>query len=100
MPATLKTENTKRNRLTNYMEELAENILQDMLSKNGKNGRFSKDAIQDIKALALNRLWPMYTTSTSGKEFLKKIIVEDKVEQDIVRELRAAMDKVRLHPRD
>ena len=102
MPTASKTTNkseTKSNRLINYMEELADDILDDMLSKE-RAANFNDRAIQDIKALALNRLWPMYTTTMTGKDFLKKIVVEDKVEKDIVRELRAAMDIVRTNPRN
>ncbi len=83
--------------LTNYMEELTGDILDGILAK--ERASFSHDAIADIKALALNRLWPMYVTSASGKDFVRKIVVEDKVEQDVVRELRAAMDIVKSHPR-
>ena len=89
----------KTGRLNNYMEELAGDILEDLIPKYYKNTRFSDHAIQDIKALALNRLWPMYTTTNDGKDFLKKAIVEDKVEKDVVRELRAAIDIVRSNPR-
>ncbi len=81
------------------MEELAGDILEDILSED-KRTRFSKNAIQDIKALALNRLWPMYMTTTTGKDFLKRVVVEDRIEDDIVRELRAAINIVRAHPRD
>ena len=87
----------KGNRLTNYMEVLADNVLGDLLSRDRKV--FSDGAIRDIKALALNRLWPMYTTTISGQDFLKRIIEEDKIEKDVVRELRAAIDIVRSNPR-
>ena len=82
----------------NYMEELAGNVLEGLLPEY-KASRFSMDSIQDIKALALNRLWPMYTTSDSGKNFLRKIIQEDKIEKDVIRELRAAIDIVKSNPR-
>ena len=87
----------KNQQLTNFMEELAGSVLDDLLAK--ERARFSADAIQDIKALALNRLWPMYVTTSSGKDFVRKIIKEDQVEKDVVRELRAAMDIVKSHPR-
>ena len=90
--------NLKSSRMTNYMEELTDNVLENLLPEY-KGSRFSTDAIQDIKALALNRLWPMYTTTDSGKNFLKKIIQEDKVEKDVIRELRAAIDIVKSNPR-
>ena len=84
--------------MTNYMEELADHALSDLLSEY-KRARFSAGALQDIKALALNRLWPMYTTTSTGKDFLKKVVEEDQIEKDIVRELRAAIDIVRSNPR-
>lgn len=96
MPITDKRQ--KPGRLTNYMEELTTEILDDMLSGD-KSSRFSENARRDIRALALNRLWPMYTTSDSGRDFLRKVVEEDKIEKDIVRELKAAIDIVRSNPR-
>ena len=89
--------NQKMNRLNNFMEELAENVLDDLLTKKKEN--FSDSALQDIKALALNRLWPMYATTETGRSYLKKVVEEDKITQDVARELRAAMDIVRSNPR-
>jgi hypothetical protein len=88
----------KRGRLANYMEELAGDVLKDLLAKD--KGRFTPDAIEDIKALALNRLWPMYMTTTLGRDFIKKIVVEDKIEKDVIREVRAAIDIVKSNPRN
>ncbi len=87
----------QKNRLTNFMEVIAEDVLDELLT--GKKENFSPGAIQDIKALALNRLWPMYATTETGRDYLKKVIEEDKVEKDVARELRAAMDIVRSNPR-
>ena len=83
----------------NYMEELAGDILDGLIVGEYKGLRFSPEVKQDIKALALNRLWPMYTTSEEGRNFLRKVVVEDKIEKDIVRELRVAIGVVRSHPR-
>ena len=90
--------NTKASRLTNFMEELTNTVLQELIPEY-KGSSFSEESMNDIKALALNRLWPMYTTSMSGKDFLRKVIVEDKIEQDVVRELRVAIDIVKSNPR-
>lgn len=87
------------NRLVNFMEELAGNYLNGLITDEFKGKRFTSENRQDIMALALNRLWPMYTTTNAGRDFLKKIIIEDKIEKDIVRELRIAIDKVRANPR-
>ncbi len=91
------SKNQKMNRMTNFMEELAEGVLGELITKNREN--FSPTAIQDIKALALNRLWPMYSTTESGRDYLRKVVEEDKIEKDVIRELRAAMDIVRSNPR-
>ena len=96
MPAVSKQQ--KSHRMTNYMEELTGSVLENLLPEY-KGARFTTAAIEDIKALALNRLWPMYTTSDMGKNFLRKIIQEDKIERDVVRELRAAIDIVKSNPR-
>lgn len=98
MPISSKDSKRSAHRLTNYMEELAGSVLTDLL-KEKSNRRFTPEAIEDIKALALNRLWPMYTTTDSGRDFLKKAVIDDKIEKDILRELRAAMSIVRSHPR-
>lgn len=91
---------TGTHRLTNYMEELASNKLEEILSKaEFKKETFTEGSIQDIKALALNRLWPMYITTASGKDFTRKVVVEDQVEKDVIRELRAAIEIVLAHPR-
>ncbi|MBI3315969.1 MAG: late competence development ComFB family protein [Candidatus Omnitrophica bacterium] len=100
MPSTLETRLKKPARVTNYMEELAGDLLEDLLDTEYKGPRFSPSNIQDIKALALNRLWPMYATSEAGKSFLRRIVVEDKVEKDVVRELRLAINIVRANPRN
>ena len=91
------SKNQKMNRLNNFMEELAEDVLDDLLTKKKEN--FSPSMLQDIKALALNRLWPMYATTATGRTYLKKVVEEDKIEKDVARELRAAMDIVRSNPR-
>ena len=91
------SKNQKMNRLTNFMEELAEGVLDDLITKNREN--FSPTALQDIKALALNRLWPMYSTTESGRDYLRMVVEEDKIGKDVLREIRAAMDIVRSNPR-
>ena len=92
------TKSQKPARVTNYMEIIANDILEGILPEY-KDVRFSPDAKKDIKAFALNRLWPMYITTSQGENFVKKIIVEDKIEKDVARELRAAIDKIRSNPR-
>ena len=91
------SKNQKMNRLNNFMEELAEGVLDELLSKSRED--FSPNAVQDIKALALNRLWPMYSTTDSGRDYLRKVVEADQIEKDVLREVRAAMDIVKSNPR-
>lgn len=83
------------------MEELAADMLEGLMTEpEFRDARLSARAKQDVRALALNRLWPMYTTTNTGRDFLRKIVVEDKIEQDIIRELKAAIAIVRSNPRN
>jgi DNA-binding PadR family transcriptional regulator len=91
------SKNQKMNRVSNFMEELAEGVLEELLSKKKEN--FSRGALEDIKALALNRLWPMYTTTDSGRDYLRQVVEQDKIEKDVIREILAAIDIVRSNPR-
>ena len=95
---TAPVKHTRTNGVINFMEELTDMVLDGLLPEY-KETRFSSSAIQDIKALALNRLWPMYTTTEEGKTFLKRVIEEDKVEKDVLRELRAPIDILKSNPR-
>ena len=100
MPQQSQNKTVGKHRLSNYMEELTETMLEGLIvDPEYRGARFSESAKDDIKALALNRLWPMYATTPSGKDFLKKVVVEDKIEQDIIRELKVAIAIVRSHPR-
>jgi hypothetical protein len=91
------SKNQKMNRLNNFMEELADGVLDELVTKSRQP--FSPNALQDIKALALNRLWPMYSTTEAGRDYLRKVVEADQIEKDVIREIRAAMDIVRSNPR-
>jgi hypothetical protein len=84
--------------IVNYMEELVTVTLRGLLSQMPKSRRPSTRMETDIKALALNRLWPMYITTEKGKRFVQKDVVSDKIDRDVTRELRAAIDLVAKHP--
>ena len=87
----------KTNRLTNYMEELTDELLPKILGEY-KGRKFNPEMILDIKGLALNRLWPMYTTTERGRSFLRQDVQRDSIDKDVVRELRAAVEIVSTHP--
>jgi len=85
--------------IVNYMEELVGQTLMGLVSKMPKKRRPSDRRKADIKALALNRLWPMYVTTSRGKRFVERDIVSDKIDRDVNRELMAALDRVNSNPR-
>ena len=91
------SKNQKMNRMNNFMEDLAESVLDEILAK--KRADFSAQALSDIKALALNRLRPMYTTTDAGRDYLRKVVEEENIEKDVAREIRAAIDIVKSNPR-
>ena len=96
MVKTLKS-NTK-DHVFNYMEELVDITLTGLVSQLPSKERPSVRQGVDIRALALNRLWPMYVTSDRGRKFVQKDVVTDKIDSDVTRELRAAMSIVAKYP--
>jgi len=92
--------NSKTYHIVNYMEELVNATLRGIVSQMSKDERPSPRLETDIKALALNRLWPMYVTTSKGKRFVERDVVSDRIDRDVTRELRAAIDLVCKNPRE
>lgn len=82
----------------NFMEELVDITLKGLVSQIPSKERPSDREEVDIRALALNRLWPMYVTTKKGRKFVQKDVVTDKIDRDVARELRAAMTIVASRP--
>lgn len=94
--ATSKT--AKEYHVVNYMEELVNITLKGLLSQLPQTERPDSRSEVDIRALALNRLWPMYVTTEKGKKFVQRDVVTDKIDRDVTRELRVAMNIVSKKP--
>jgi hypothetical protein len=96
----MKTSDKSKSRyhIVNYMEELVSVTLNGYISQMPRAKRPSDKIETDIRALALNRLWPMYFTSGKGKRFVEGDVLTDKIDRDVVREVQAAMDIVFKHP--
>ncbi|MFT5206931.1 MAG: hypothetical protein ACI9CF_000674 [Candidatus Omnitrophota bacterium] len=82
----------------NYMEELVNITLRGLVSQLPTEEKLNQRDSVDVRALALNRLWPMYVTTEKGRKFIQKDIVTDKIDRDVTRELRAAMSIVTKRP--
>ncbi len=95
----IKNQKTAQYHILNYMEELVNVTLRGLLSQMDEPERPNDRLQADIRALALNRLWPMYVTTDKGRRFVEKDIVTDKIDRDVTRELRAAIDLVGRNPR-
>lgn len=89
---------TKEYHVVNYMEELVTITLKGLLSQLPQQERPDSRSEVDIRALALNRLWPMYVTTEKGKKFVQRDVVTDKIDRDVTRELRVAMNIVSKKP--
>lgn len=96
--ATAAKADNKEYHVFNYMEELVNITLKGLISQLPDKQRPSGREAVDIRALALNRLWPMYVTTEKGKKFVQRDVVTDKIDRDVTRELRAALEIVSKHP--
>lgn len=89
---------SKEYHVFNYMEELVNITLNGLIAQLPDRQRPSGREVVDIRALALNRLWPMYVTTEKGKKFVQRDVVTDKIDRDVTRELRAAIEIVSKNP--
>lgn len=83
--------------LSNYMEDMVENLLPNALSEYDRVCKCSK-CINDIKAIALNNLKPLYFTSEKGEVYNKLNELEIQFGADVLRELIKAIEIVSKKP--
>ena len=84
--------------LKNYMEVAVEIILSDILREESLRCQCEK-CLNDIKAIALNNLKPMYVVSDEGILYTKIQELSVQFRADIIRELTIAIKKVGDNPR-
>lgn len=84
--------------LTNYMEAAVDLVLREMTKKN-ELPCSCQQCVNDIKAIALNNLKPMYVVTDEGIVYnrIKELNIQFKA--DIIRELTSAMRIVGDNPR-
>lgn len=79
--------------LKNCMEDVVSDLLPDLLIK--YQGICTCDkCIQDIKAIALNNLKPLYVVTEEGRLFTKVSQLETQFRIDVVNQLVRAIDIV------
>lgn len=79
--------------LKNYMEDVVEYLLPDVLNEYDEICKCQK-CIDDIKAVALNHLNPLYFTSQKGEVYNKLNGMEMQFEADALREITKAIEMV------
>ncbi len=85
-------------RIKNYMEDVVDHILPDVLKKYPELCN-CKQCISDIKALALNNLPPKYVATPMGEVYTKINELSIQFEADAIRAIIDAIDKVNKSPR-
>lgn len=83
--------------LKNYMEVIVDEILPDVV-KNQKLECTCEICINDIKAITLNNLTPMYVASKEGILYSKLNGLSTQFKADIIRELTISILKVNKNP--
>lgn len=84
--------------LKNYMEIVVDDILSDILRKKDLKCE-CKMCINDIKAITLNNLKPMYVSTDKGILYSKLNESSLQSKADVINELTIAIEKVGKSPR-
>lgn len=84
--------------LKNHMEVLIENHLPSLI-KDTSHVKNCEKCQNDIQAIALNNLKPMYIMSDKGMIYTKLKELDLQFQSDIIRELVQAISLVESHPR-
>lgn len=84
--------------LRNYMEDAIDHLMPSVLDNYPDICKCEK-CILDIKAIALNRLKPMYTVTDNGSIYLKINEMNNQFRIDIINEIMKAVEIVSKEPR-
>ncbi|MDF2669554.1 MAG: competence protein ComFB [Paenibacillus sp.] len=77
----------------NMMEEIVRNCLKDLMQHQPRLAVLDDKNMDDVMAIALNRLPPKYVSTTRGEMFAKTQL-RLQVETDVYRELTLAIERV------
>lgn len=82
----------------NYMEIIVEDVLEEMLKTSDLKCKCD-ECQDDIKAIALNNLQPIYIATERGALFSRLNEFSIQFRADVIREILNAIDKVKKNPR-
>ncbi|QAA35155.1 late competence development ComFB family protein [Clostridium manihotivorum] len=83
--------------LKNCMEDIVDDIL-PLVLEDYKGACTCYKCINDVKAIALNNLPPLYAVTESGRLYLKMNEMKAQVKIDVINELTKALQKVTQNP--
>lgn len=84
--------------LKNYMEIVVDDVLSDILRKQDLECE-CEVCINDIKAITLNNLRPMYVSTNKGILYSKLNEFSLQSKADVINEITMAIEKVKGNPR-
>lgn len=84
--------------LKNYMEVIVDDMIEEILEREELDCRCER-CIEDIKAIALNNLRPMYVATEEGVLYTKLKEMNFQFKADVVREIMNGVEKIRQNPR-
>lgn len=84
--------------LKNYMEVIVDDMIEEILEREELDCRCER-CIEDIKAIALNNLKPMYVVTEEGVLYTKLKEMNFQFKADVVREIMNGVEKIRQNPR-
>ena len=84
--------------MKNYMEIIVGDVLEDMLTKRELKCDCER-CVEDIKAITLNSLKPMYVVSDKGIVYNMLSEMDIQFRADVIRQITIAIGKVENTPR-
>ncbi|WP_278336315.1 late competence development ComFB family protein [Desulfonispora thiosulfatigenes] len=84
--------------MKNYMEDVVEEILTRVL-KEYKDICKCEKCIEDVKALTLNKFYPLYVVTEQGNTYAKLHELEMQFHTDILKEIIKSIEIICKNPR-
>ena len=84
--------------IRNYMEDAVNHLLPSILNEYSDICKCSK-CIEDIKAMALNKLKPLYSVTDEGTLYLKIDEMQQQFKADVMQEIIKSIEIVSKNPK-
>lgn len=84
--------------IKNYMEDAVNHLLPSILNEYNDICKCSK-CIEDIKAMALNKLKPLYSVTDKGTLYLKVDEMQQQFKTDVMQQIIKSIEVVSKNPK-